>query len=341
MNILVINTVSEKSYISLICNDKLVTSVFSSYQKTSENLLLEIDKLLKKNSLKITDINAVSVCVGPGSFTGIRVALATVKAFNFALNTKIISFNLFDLIKHQGIKAVKANSGGAYIDDGKNSYFAGKDELVKLKNKTLLIFENEKDFFKDFKFKEFDIVNNSIILSKEYFIKSNFTEIKNLIPVYLLKSQAERELEEKIKNSKVKRLSKQHLNFVTDIENKTFTHNVYSADLIERELSSKTKKYFGLFLGDSVIGYVSYSLTESDAELEKIAISPKYQSLGLGYKLLKESLNSLKIEKCFLEVNKNNTKAINLYIKLGFVKMGERKNYYEDGATALTMQKVF
>lgn len=52
-----------------------------------------IDKLLKKNGLKITDIDGIEIYSSNGSFTGIRVGVSIANALSFALGIPIRSFD--------------------------------------------------------------------------------------------------------------------------------------------------------------------------------------------------------------------------------------------------------
>lgn len=64
----------------------------------SENLLEKIKHLLEKNNLQIKIIDTIVVSTGPGSFTGIRVGLATARALAFAANCRIIGMSLLDAL---------------------------------------------------------------------------------------------------------------------------------------------------------------------------------------------------------------------------------------------------
>jgi tRNA threonylcarbamoyl adenosine modification protein YeaZ len=56
----------------------------------SEELLPAIDKLLKQSKIKTENLGLIIVCIGPGSFTGIRVGVATANAMAFGLDVPII-----------------------------------------------------------------------------------------------------------------------------------------------------------------------------------------------------------------------------------------------------------
>jgi len=57
----------------------------------SERLMTEIDHVLKQAELKISDIDVFAIAIGPGSFTGLRIGLSTVKGFSYATGKPIVS----------------------------------------------------------------------------------------------------------------------------------------------------------------------------------------------------------------------------------------------------------
>ncbi len=84
---------------------------------------------------------------------------------------------------------------------------------------------------------------------------------------------------------------------------------------------------------DEIIGVIAISTVLDEAELNFIAVSEIFLSCGVGNLLLKEAIKILKqksINTLMLEVRKNNNKAVRYYEKNGFVKVGARKNYYEN-----------
>lgn len=75
----------------------------------SLELLPLVDDLLRQNQLTFADFDAFAVTVGPGSFTGLRIGLATVKAWGQALGKCLISVSTLDAIA----AAARAHSGSA------------------------------------------------------------------------------------------------------------------------------------------------------------------------------------------------------------------------------------
>ena len=68
--------------------------------RQSSDMLLEIDKLLLRNSSSIEDIDLFSVGLGPGSFTGLRIGLTTMRAMALALKKPIIGIPSIDALAH-------------------------------------------------------------------------------------------------------------------------------------------------------------------------------------------------------------------------------------------------
>ena len=78
-------------------------------------------------------------------------------------------------------------------------------------------------------------------------------------------------------------------------------------------------------------GYCVVRLLGFELEILNLVISKKYQGKGLGYSLLDHVLSLpdfSDVTDVWLEVRQNNHGAICLYQKVGFVIVGERKNYY-------------
>ena len=73
---------AKKARVELIEKDKVVDSL------TTNSPLDSIEKILKKNNLKLEDIEDIDFHTGPGSFTGLRVGAAVVQTLNWALGRK-------------------------------------------------------------------------------------------------------------------------------------------------------------------------------------------------------------------------------------------------------------
>ena len=98
MNILAIDTSTAVLSIALRTDnsyeERLVNGPFSH----SEDLLPEIERLLSRVGMDISEITLVIVAKGPGSFTGLRIAMASAKGLASALSIPLVSIPTLDVI---------------------------------------------------------------------------------------------------------------------------------------------------------------------------------------------------------------------------------------------------
>lgn len=91
MKILAIDTSSKICSVAITEDTKKITKLHSDDEKThSVKLMPMIDEALKTSNLTLDDIDLLVCCIGPGSFTGVRIGIATVKAFADAKNIPIV-----------------------------------------------------------------------------------------------------------------------------------------------------------------------------------------------------------------------------------------------------------
>lgn len=101
--ILAFDTANESIAIGIakICSDnfELQASFESEAHRASNTLLIpKIEKLFAKSKISTDEIAAVAAGRGPGSFTGVRIALATAKGISTALNIPLIGFNTLEAV---------------------------------------------------------------------------------------------------------------------------------------------------------------------------------------------------------------------------------------------------
>ena len=100
MNILGIDTTTKLASCTILSNDKYYTKSISNEVTHSEKLLPIIHESLKGNNLTLDNIDLLAAINGPGSFTGIRIGLATIKAFAQVKDIDIYSISSIDLIAY-------------------------------------------------------------------------------------------------------------------------------------------------------------------------------------------------------------------------------------------------
>ncbi len=127
---------------------------------------------------------------------------------------------------------------------------------------------------------------------------------------------------------------------IIQIENEVFKNYCWNYNIIKNELiSAKDRETFVITDHEKIIGYLMIRKFKNQIDILNFAISKFFQKQGAGWKLLNYFLESLpKMTQVTLEVKQGNKKAINLYKKAGFYKVGFRKKYYRDGSGALIMK---
>lgn len=92
MKILAIETSTMLGGIAIVDDNGLISEIRLNVSvEHSERLMPEIEHLLKSSGLTINDVDAFAISSGPGSFTGLRVGMATVKGLSFASGKPVIS----------------------------------------------------------------------------------------------------------------------------------------------------------------------------------------------------------------------------------------------------------
>lgn len=91
MKILSIDTTSSICGVAFLEDDKIIVDNSLNNGLThSENLMPLIKEALEKSKLNLKDIDLIACCSGPGSFTGIRIGVASCKALAEVNNLQIV-----------------------------------------------------------------------------------------------------------------------------------------------------------------------------------------------------------------------------------------------------------
>ncbi len=116
----------------------------------------------------------------------------------------------------------------------------------------------------------------------------------------------------------------------------------WNKNMLEGAFNSGRFISIGIEEDEKLIGLISCSTTEFDADIEGITIDKDFRRNGFAKALLgllEVKLKEKNIEKVFLEVRLSNTPAKNLYLGAGYKEISIRKKYYSDGEDAVIMAK--
>lgn len=223
MNILSIETSSKVCAVALLENERLIKEEIIEDENThSVKLMLLVDKLLNEAKTKISDIDLFACDVGPGSFTGIRIGVSTIKAFLDVTNKKAVGITSLEALAYNVetdeivcslIDAKNENvycgffkkENGIYtkIDDLIFDNINNIIELAKNKNKKIIFVGNGSIVYKDViesKMEKAEVIideeknklNARNIALAAYYKSNEAVNSNGLVPVYLRKSSAER-----------------------------------------------------------------------------------------------------------------------------------------------------
>lgn len=211
MKILALDTTSKLASVSLLIDGEIVGTKYNENQKThSERVIPMMEELLKENNIVPRDIDVFGVTIGPGSFTGIRIGVATIKGMAQALNKPVVGITTLEAMAYIEsdnlvCSMIDARHDNVYIglyDENKNIVFEdclNIDEAIKrLKSKkvdfvgdgAILHRERLTEFFCG-RIEEAKDVSKRLayIVNKKSEIAQNAHKIK---PIYLRKAEPER-----------------------------------------------------------------------------------------------------------------------------------------------------
>ncbi len=183
-----------------IMRDKNVLSVYHENVglKHSVTLMPVIEDLLEKLNITISDVDVFCTVVGPGSFTGIRIGVSTVKALAYSLGKKVLAVTSFESLAYNTIDksvvtVIDARHENYYVCGFENGNitiepcFMGLDDLKKLENIPMI-----SDVKIPVSSTVGDLVGGFISAVKDKIDSASY-DIESLIPLYVKKSQAEEE----------------------------------------------------------------------------------------------------------------------------------------------------
>jgi len=231
VKILAIDTSSIVATCAIMDDDKLVGEYILNQKRThSQKIMPMIKELLDSCNLELDDIDLFAAAKGPGSFTGLRIGIATIKGLAHVNNKKVVGIPTIDALAFnvpycEGIVVPMMDARRDRVYTGiyrwennglsiiKEQDVIEVDKLIDILNK-----QNEKivvngDGATAYKEKLLEGLNNKVIFAPKScnmarasslcelaFFKAEKGELESyltLVPEYLRKSQAERQYEQR------------------------------------------------------------------------------------------------------------------------------------------------
>lgn len=217
-----------------IADEKNIIAEFTvnNKQTHSQTLLPMIEKVVDISGIELEQIDAIAIAAGPGSFTGLRIGSATAKGIGLALKKPVVSVPTLEGLAYRvsvfdgiicPIMDARRNQvyTGIYKMDKGNLVCLSEqkavdiheimEELEKYDEKVIFLGDGvevqretiEKEFKKEYCFAPIHLSKQSAaavaVLGDIYFNQGKAEDAAEHKPIYLRKSQAEREREERLK----------------------------------------------------------------------------------------------------------------------------------------------
>lgn len=178
-NILIIDT--SHTGISMVLGDNIVKYETDSGGKQSAELPLSVESFLNNNKLKFSDLSAIGIVVGPGSFTGIRLGIAYAKGLKIGLNIPVIPVNAFELYLE------KTPDAFVVIDSGRGDFFVSAHNIEPCTMTIDDIETKQMDYPKTVGHKPYNLIDAVAVVKRKLESKKS----EPVIPMYLRPSYAE------------------------------------------------------------------------------------------------------------------------------------------------------
>jgi len=231
MLILSIDSSTESASCAILEENRLLGEISFNYKKQHSVILMTmVDNLLKNLALTITDIDGFVISKGPGSFTGLRIGIATVKGLSQGTGKPFLGVSSLDALAYNMaftsgivcpiIDALRGNVytalykfNGAKLEKISDYLLISIDELLillKEKEETCTFIGDAVHIFKDklvealpgvqFAPVHLNLARASALgeLGLSSLALGNHDDINTFAPLYLRKCQAEREYDKKM-----------------------------------------------------------------------------------------------------------------------------------------------
>ncbi|MDH3974060.1 MAG: tRNA (adenosine(37)-N6)-threonylcarbamoyltransferase complex dimerization subunit type 1 TsaB [Deltaproteobacteria bacterium] len=222
MKILAIDTSTKSGSIALSQGSELLAETFLNINVThSETLLLSLRDMLRQCSMSMDDIELFALTIGPGSFTGVRIGVSTVKGFALSTKKPVVGvstleamawnfpFSAFPVVPFLDARRGEVYSApftwnkGSFERLAQDSARAPEEVLDSIDGEAILVGDGVEKYSELIQNKlgsralmapsSHASVRASIIasLACEKYLKGDLLDLNSFVPLYLRKSEAE------------------------------------------------------------------------------------------------------------------------------------------------------
>lgn len=191
MKTLILDSATNKLYVSLVIDEIVVYETYTSSEKGhAKTIMVEIENACKKGGIELINVDKVIVGIGPGSYTGVRMAVTVGKMMAtmaesiklYSISTLVLMASGYEGIVLSTIDARRGNCFGMIYDMNSDLYVQNEAlyERALLENNEFNYKVDENEYK----------VNPLKVIS----LASMVDEPRTLVPNYLRDTEAERNL---------------------------------------------------------------------------------------------------------------------------------------------------
>lgn len=133
MKVLGLDTATSTAGIAVVDDDRTLAEARHDTAGRGADLLVAIDQVCRAAGVAPTDLDAIAIGAGPGSFTGLRIGMATAKGIAFAANRPLWAVSSLAALADDALRALATGAAGrdpgeaicAAIDARRGEVFAG------------------------------------------------------------------------------------------------------------------------------------------------------------------------------------------------------------------------
>ncbi|MFQ9805850.1 MAG: tRNA (adenosine(37)-N6)-threonylcarbamoyltransferase complex dimerization subunit type 1 TsaB [Christensenellales bacterium] len=381
MNILMIDTSGPACGVAIMADGRLVYEAELTHKQThSQRVMPMVDAALQMSDMTLEDMDVLGAVVGPGSFTGVRIGVSTVKALAHAAGKPCVAVDAlealaanvtaFDGVVCPILDARAQQVYGAMFKDGKRVLEDVVEKLALFLDRVEAT--GEAALFLGDGAPGFEAAIRERLGDKAHFVKPQHNGLRAgsacavakerlekakrrwitsrcshcICARRRLNASAPRGKERSMAEPFIRPIREEDVKQIHEIEKACFAMPWSEESILHDVKENVVARWLVLDDGNGgVLAYAGMWFVLDEAHVCNVAVRPDSRGLGYGKRIF-TALIDLAMENSMamitLEVRRSNTIAQNLYHACGMLDVGYRKRYYEDNKEdALIMYRDF
>lgn len=358
MKLLAIDTALNACSAAIVDGTTVLARVASSGGKgNAERLLPLLDQARQQAGIALEDLDGIVATVGPGSFTGIRTALATARGLGLALGKPVWGITTTAALAkaaarpgHGTVAVIDARRDEVYIQvfnaDGAPAteplLLALGDAVALLPSGPLHLVGSGAALLKQAAGRD-DLVLSPADPDPDPVIVAQLAAAMPVpdhppAPLYIRPPDAALPKEPQPRATlaiAIETCGETAADVLAALHAEAFPHEPWSADSLRNLLTMPGALALVGTAGGQPVGFILLRRAADEGEVITLAVTPRLRRLGVARRLLEAGLQQLApqgVTRCFLEVASDNKPARGLYLAGGFAEVGRRAAYYQTPA---------